>query len=700
MSDIIIENDILKATFDRKNGALIGLLSKLSGWSIHRRRELGLSFSMLVPLEERRNNLILGLKQRAPAVEVDCGGNRIVFVWEKLQSEYGGQLDITFKGVVTICDDGLVFTPEILNRSDRTVEVVSWPVVGDVTIPQQAQHLHRKGLGHGQMVAAELYPRFEDNCGYWGTDYPTQQVFTPETPFVLIDSEKQGLYVGYHDTTAKCLVRYAFLLRPGYGQSDGLSIGTVPQGDCIGAEPVCIEFAAEHLPYIAGGDSVELKPIVLQPYVGSWEAGADCYKKWRKTWFTPPQKPAWTQEVHSWQQIHINSPEDELRCRYKNLVQYGRDCARHGVGAIQLTGWTKDGQDGGNPSHDVEPRLGSREELRDAIEAIEEMGVKVVLFNKYTWADRSREQFRADLHRHATIDPYGDMHVFVGYHYQTSTQLSDINTRRFSVMCQCSAEWRKVAVAEFKKGIQLGASGMLYDECQHHGGVRYCFSSQHGHTVPAYLFSGDADLAKEFRRVANELNPEYLFAGEACYDLELEHYCLSYFRIDSRHVPLYRYVAPQAEMMIAITGYNNRNTINQALLYRYILSYEPRNFKGRLDEFPLTLAYGKQVDALRRRYATMLWKAKYRGTVGARITPKDSASIKYSVFSSRQMSKRAVIVANVDQQESMNICVEFDGSLTGSLFLVTPEEPNLRQSDGSVMLPPLSAAVIMEGPCE
>ena len=38
---------------------------------------------------------------------------------------------------------------------------------------------------------------------------------------------------------------------------------------------------------------------------------------------------------------------------------------------------------------------------------------------------------------------------------------------------------------------------------------------------------------------------------------------------------------PDALFMTAVTGFDDRNMINQCLLYRYIISYEPYNFKGR-----------------------------------------------------------------------------------------------------------------------
>ena len=68
--------------------------------------------------------------------------------------------------------------------------------------------------------------------------------------------------------------------------------------------------------------------------------------------------------------------------------------------------------------------------------------------------------------------------------------------------------------------------------------------------------------------------------------------------------------------MTAVTGFNDRNMINQCLLYRYIISYEPYNFKGRLDDYPLTMAYGRQMDALRSELRDYFWDGEFRDEVG------------------------------------------------------------------------------------
>jgi hypothetical protein len=69
-------------------------------------------------------------------------------------------------------------------------------------------------------------------------------------------------------------------------------------------------------------------------------------------------------------------------------------------------------------------------------------------------------------------------------------------------MCQASPAWRKRALEEFRKSVELGASGILFDECQWHMSP-YCFSKTHGHAVPGAVFSGDVPLIEGFREIVD-----------------------------------------------------------------------------------------------------------------------------------------------------------------------------------------------------
>src|SRR5262245_16647680 len=66
---LMLEDEDLRATFDPKNGALTTLVNKRTGWKVQRRPELGLSFRLLVPLPDQRNNPVNGERQKLAKVE-------------------------------------------------------------------------------------------------------------------------------------------------------------------------------------------------------------------------------------------------------------------------------------------------------------------------------------------------------------------------------------------------------------------------------------------------------------------------------------------------------------------------------------------------------------------------------------------------------------------------------------------------------
>ncbi len=681
--ELILEDASLLAGFDPASGALVRLEQKSPRWIVQHRPELGISFRLHAPLPTRRDNFVLGRKQKAKTI-ARLSEHHLSIEWKDLISEHGGILPISFSASVTLENGSLTFQGTLINNSPFSIETVDYPYIGDLVPPASDSTIHARIMRYDDLQSHEIYPTFSNVPGYWGVEFPTKTLDSCYSLFCLIQAPSQGLYVQLTDPTSRYLLQYTFELHPGV-----VAQNIVPMEDEIAGIPVHMEFRTCHFVFVNPRTTVILAPIVIRPYQGDWHAGVDLYKQWRATWYERPNLPTWTQDVHSWQQLQINSPEEEFRIPYKGLVEYAQECAKNGVTAIQLVGWNRGGQDRGNPCQDTDPGLGTWQELHDAIARIHSMGVKIILFAKFPWADITTEWYRKELDKYASTDPYGIPYQMPGDSYRTPTQLAGINNRRFAVMDFLSPEYRRIVLKEFRKLLDLNATGWLYDEVCVCATGKYNFAPTHGYPAPGYIYAGTMPLARELHHEASKMSPDFLFAGEGPQDWLTQYYPFSYFR-DSP-TPGQRYIDPYAPIMVAVTGFDDREEINSILLRRYIISYEPYNFKGKLSDFPLTLAYGRKVDALRRRYKPWIWDAEFRDTLGAAVTSDGSHT--YSVFIGGA-NKRAVVVVNQEFQKAITATVELPNP--GRLIVATPEQPDAENTSGTIKIPARSACVVME----
>lgn len=686
-SEIALEDDALFVAFDKSSGALTRLLRKSTNWVIQRRAELGMSFRLLVPLPHQRANFVLGQKQTVSRIE-KSSDNTIEIEWKNPLSEHGGTIPLTFSATVTLQEGSLIFSCSLDNESDLTVETVDYPYLGDLQSPGAEEAMRANHMWYANLVGDEIYPRFSNEKGYWGVRCPTKSIESKQSLFCLIQAERQGLYLEMRDPQISYLLEFTFEQHPGV--IDSIDV-LVPKEDAISGWPVHLEFRTCHFVFISPYSKKSLVDVVLLGYDGDWHSGIDVYKKWRATWFQQPRIADWALDVHSWQQLQIDGAEQDFSIPYRELPKYIDECAANGVRAIQLVGWNIGGQDGGDPCLDTDPGLGTWEELHQAILYARSKGVKMILFGKPIWADLTTEWYKRELFKYETADPWGIPYQQGGYSYTTPTQLAGINNHRRAVMdVQCPA-YRDIATRQFKKIVDLGAAGWLFDEVCHHGPVDYSFNAGHGYVPPGYVYAGDMPMARQFRAVADESDPDFVFAGEGPQDWLMQYYPVSYFRIGEGSRPVCRYIDSRAPLMVAVTGFDDREMLNLILLNRYIISYEPFNFKGRITNFPLTLAYGKKIDALRARYKDRIWNAEFHDTLGAAVTA--DGSCRYSVFVARG-GKRTVIVVNQERKRPISAKVEIPNP--GRFTLATPEDPIARPASSTVRIRARSAVVLME----
>jgi hypothetical protein len=689
-TEIAIEAGTIRARLDPRNAAILSLESTDGAWRILDRVTPG--FVIRIPRPDRRNDPADSDAQAPPTWDIRADGTGATASWRSLRTASGVDHAVRVTVEVRAVEARLVFAMTIENGSDGVIEEVQFPRLGDVTAPSGT--LDAVCYRYAAATRSPLRPTFRNVPGYYGVDRPTYlnegegTVGAPVAPFLVLDGGDRGLLLAVDEPSSE-LVGWHAELHPGWIDSISRSVPTSDDGL---PERVRVQVTAAQLPWIEPGGSRTLTPVALSVHDGDWHAGVDGYIARRDAWMGSARPPSWASGPDAWLQLHVNSPEDELRMSFDQLPDVARECADAGIRIIQLVGWNVGGQDRENPSHHADPRLGGRDALIDAIAACQRLGVRVVLFAKFTWADRSSERYRAELHREAIKDPYGDPYLHHGYRYQTMTQLFDVGTRRLVPMCFASPRYRDVCDEHFLELLALGADGMLFDESLHHTPALLCFDASHGHRPGWPVYAADRDLLARFRSVAAGRDANFLYAGEACYDWEFEEYELSYHRSwEQDHVPLSRYLRPHVQLMTAVTGFDDRNIIGQALMYRYVLSYEPYFFKGRPGDMPASVSYGRAMDQLRTELRRWFWDGRFRDDQGARVEHADGRPHRHwSRFDGVDGAGPGLVICNYAEEE-----VRLDVTVSEARAMVTRtiEHGSWTPLDRSVTIGPRSAIV-------
>lgn len=658
--EVTLKDNFLAVSFDTDSGALIRLENRSTHWVIEQRPELGISFQLNTLTADMKDNPVLGRKQRVVDVE-KISNHQIRFQWKELQSERGGVLPITLTATASLTNGVLTFEATVENDSPLMVSTIDYPYLGDLTPPAKGMPMSSEHTFYGNLIKQDI------------SRGPT--VMSKQSLFCMIETTNQGLYVEMHDATQPYLLNFGF----------------EPRRDPKSNNNGRVEFQTRHFIYAHPHTTTKLVPVVMRGYKGDWHAGVDCYREWRNTWFKEPHLPAWAKEVHSWTMLRMNTTEQDYGVPYTNFVQYGREWAASGVRAVQVVGWNIGGQDGGDPSQDTDPGLGTWQEFHDAIAQVQDMGVKVILFAKLNWADLTTSWYSNKLYKYECTDQDGKRLEQGGYAYVTPTQLAGIGLHRRAVMDFMDPEYRDLAVGEFKKILALGSEGWLWDEVCHHASTLYSWAPNHGYEPPGYVYGGDLPISAQLRAAADKVSPDFLFSGEGPQDWLMQYYPVSEVGVTA--VPFCQYLDTRNCLMLAgVSGFDDREQLNMILLRHCVIQYEPFLYKGHITDFPMTLAYGQKIDALRRKYKAYLWDGKFRDTLGADVS-STNASFRYSVFIA-DSGKRAVVVVNPEFDKPIAAVVTLPHAR--KLVLATPEEPDAKPTKGTVQIPARSTAVIME----
>ena len=135
-------------------------------------------------------------------LEVGADGRSALFGWDGLTSEFGGKHDIRLTLRVTLEDVQAVFAMTIENHSGFVVENVYCPYLGDVQHPQSATWFKTFSIHYATATNGACGQPTRTCAAITGwiilpnSTRARHSAGAPMSPFILLRSERQGLYVG------------------------------------------------------------------------------------------------------------------------------------------------------------------------------------------------------------------------------------------------------------------------------------------------------------------------------------------------------------------------------------------------------------------------------------------------------------------------------------------------------------------------
>jgi len=643
--ELKLENDHLLAVFEPSNGTLIKLVNKKTGWNVIYRKQLGQSFEMLVPLKWKRFHLVEGNDQLPPKIE--ASGNKITFTWTALKSKLLNKpIDITFTGIVELTKDGLCYSGKVINNdSTYTVEYIAWPYWGEMSIPDKTNSF----VCESMYQTKELFPSFRNEQGYWGADYPTQSITLPESAYLSMRNDKQGIIGFSEQVVPEELVVASHELIPGYEDYNNLN----PRSEEMDGQAVRIPFKVNRFCFTAPNQSRTLISFDLSFYEGSWQKGADLYKSWKETAVKQTDHSNWIQEPYTWQYVTISNAQE--------LVDLAKECSKYGVSALHVNGWR---------APDDQNDIKGIDGLNSAIKECRNLGVKIVLDLQINNEDKHSAWYKNELGKYAIINMFG---------MTTNPQM----------LCPSTKGMVDIVENRYAKNNDLlSADGIVINDNNNNGATYFCFSPDHGHAVPEFVQTGTYNLDKIFTEQIKKAKPDMAVLGYGFFDTQTAYYDGS--RADSRS-DRQRYINTNTPMITLISERNARTDINLCLKNRYNICYNFSLLGRDLKNYPLIIKYGQDIEALRRKYSDFIWDGEYQDKSGIVVNGKN---ISYSVFKNKD-GRKAVIIVNDGTNNATEASVSIEGSKK-SLVIASPENLEEKVFTGSVSINPLSAVIIME----
>jgi hypothetical protein len=418
-------------------------------------------------------------------------------------------LEIQFS--ISVRDDAFSFSGSIKNSSDEwMVKDLDYPVLSGITFNDAGTSIYWP-VGLGQC--------FTDPSSFGSRNIRYPSGMGAAMGWFAVNSQKAGLYVGSHDVQQETKV---FNLE---------------------YDKVAKTFQA-FINTTVCRDEYTIPEMIIKTYDGEWYQAAKFYRTWYDRNFKVASQPDWVKDDAGWLLAILKQQNMEVMWPYKKIDQLCDVAERFNLTTIGLFGWTLGGHDHLYPNYTPCNLMGGIDELKSAIERAHKRGIKIIIYANGKIMDTSTDYY--DYNGYETMLVMENKQPQIQYYIKQKKATPVI----FAQGCTGSHVWRKTMYDLGLQAASLGADGILYDQVGIMG-VNLCYSDHHDHFVGGGDEANRLQMMNEARKVAREINPDFIIMTEGTNDkiiegIEYHHGCGVGFQPSSDAFPsLFRYTFPE-----------------------------------------------------------------------------------------------------------------------------------------------------------
>ncbi len=616
--ELVLENAFYRLEVDRGHGRLLRLLDKEGQIDLKPPAELAESFRLFIPQPDGPRDCVYGKDQtlsRTEALE-----DALVLHWDgPMTDEQGRTYDLAATMRIELEAQAVVFRFRLTNRTDRIIQEVWCPALGGLLDFGPPDSRAKTVLNPPPHNAKRLARPF----GQYLASYPSQNMGFVEVDNPAMD---RGMYLGAHDPIGR--FKGFYFLESGQSDKSNVTAYLI------------------HYPFKPPGECFEASPFVVRSHKGDWIAGGrEIYRPWfAKTFGLMTPDRDWIRRQSFFQMIMIMLPEGNINYTIPEIPQIARDGLKYGVTSLQIAGWQFGGHDNGYPYYEPDPRLGTWDDLKEAIRECHEMGVKIYFFANIHVVNMDTEWYRSELKDYNFETAHGCPSWVDGWGMGTLASRMHLTKPLMSFADVSFPGLADAQLTYFRKLAEIGADGIHIDKCYSQP-INFNPRLTMGPDVSPW--EGTVRLVDRISRECRAIHTDFRISFETTWDRVLSYGAATWW---AGNMSTARRIFPELVETVGLYQPYDYISLNDAVRNGWAVMIGPHHFNRSMDCEPWRglAAYIRDVKTIRDELSDYVFTGEQLdpGRIDLHWDGDKAPGIEHAVYRNRENGRETCIVTN------------------------------------------------------